>query len=271
MVGQKELLNQIDTLISNKKFPKFSIIIGEQGYGKHTICKYIAEGLGLDYLLFNNKIDDLRQFIDVISTQASPYIYVLQDGDSMSLGAKNSILKIVEEVPSQAYVILLIDNRNSALATLISRAFVFELNNYSKEELVEYCNLKGYSNPEQLILVANCPGELDIASKVDVNSIISFAEKLIDNVKYASLPNVMKVASKINGTDDDGYDLRLFLNAMYSVMVNRLENERNNSQLKIYRDICLLISEYSYKLRMRSSNLKYIVDSFIINLWRITG
>lgn len=271
MIGQAEVLNQIDTLIANGKFPKFSIIIGEEGYGKHTLCQYIANKLGLDYLLFNNKIDDLRTFIDVVSSQAESFVYVLQDGDSMALGAKNSILKIVEEVPKNAFIILLINNRNSALETLLSRAFVFELNNYSKQELIEYCNLKSYEDVESLIRVANCPGEIDIASKIKCNEIISFAEKVLDNVSEASLPNVLKVASKLNGTSADGFDLRLFFNATYSVITDRLESNARDSNLKMYTEICALISDYSYKLRMKSSNLKYIVDSFIINLWRMTG
>lgn len=271
MIGQKELLNQIDTLVSNGKFPKFSIVIGEEGYGKHTLCKYISEKLGLDYLLFNNKIDDLRTFIDVVSTQADPFVYILQDGDSMALGAKNSILKIVEEVPPQAYIILLINNRNSALATLISRAFVFELNNYSIDELYTYCDMKGYTNKLDLVSVANCPGEIDNASKLDVRALIDYAEKLLDNISKYSLPQTVQVSSMLNGTNSQGYDIRLFLNAMYSVMTRRLESGEARNCLKLYRDICLLISEYSYKLRMRAVNLKYLVDNFLINLWRITG
>lgn len=271
MIGQAEVLNQVDTLVANGKFPKFSIVIGEEGYGKHTLCQYISKKLGLDYLLFNNKIDDLRTFIDVVSTQAESFVYVLQDGDSMALGAKNSILKIVEEVPKNAYIILLINNRNSALETLLSRAFVFELNNYSKQELIEYCNSKSYPNATSLIRVANCPGEIDVASKLKSEEILAFAEKVLDNVAEASLPNVMKVTSKLNGSSSDGYDLRLFFNATYSVITDRLEANARSASLKMYTEICALISEYSYKLRMKSSNLKYIVDSFIINLWRITG
>lgn len=271
MIGQKELINQIDTLVANGKFPKFSIVIGEKGYGKHTLCKYISEKLGLDYLLFNNKIDDLRTFIDVVNNQADPLIYILQDGDSMAVGAKNSILKIVEEVPKYAYIILLIENRNAALSTLISRAFVFELNSYSKKELEDYCDTKGYVNKAELISVANCPGELDDASKVNVSALIGEATSLLDNIKSYALPKAMLIANKLNDSNSDGYDLKLFLNAMQSVMVSRLESKSASQYLKAYRDVCQLISEYSYKLRMRSGNLKYIVDNFIINLWRITG
>lgn len=270
MVGQRELLHQIDILISNKKFPKFSIVIGEDGYGKHTLCKYIAEKMQLDYLLFNNKIDDMRTFIDVVTSQATPYIYVLQDGDAMSVGAKNSILKVVEEVPSNAYIILLIDNRNSALATLLSRAFVFELNSYSKSELLEYCNLQGITNGDDLIKVANCPGEIDTASKQDAASVIKFATDLLDNISRYELPYAMTNCSLMNGSADSKYELKLVFNAMYSVMINRLEVD-GKTNLKMYRDVCSLISEYSYKLRMRSGNKKYIVDSFMMNLWRITG
>lgn len=270
MIGQKELLYQIDTLVANKKFPKFSIVIGEDGYGKHTLCKYIADKLQLDYLLFNNKIDDMRTFIDVVTSQANPYIYVLQDGDAMSVGAKNSILKVVEEVPQNAYIILLIDNRNSALATLLSRAFVFELNSYSKSELLEYCKMQGIANGDDLIQVANCPGEIDTASKQDVAAVIKFATDLLDNISKYDLPYAMKKCAEMNGSADSKYDLKLVFNAMYSVMVHRLETV-SRENLKMYRDICSLISEYSYKLRMRSGNRKYIVDSFMMNLWRVTG
>lgn len=271
MVGQVELLSQIDMLTTNKKFPKFSVIIGEPGYGKHELCKYIASKLNIDFLLFNNKMEDMRLFINTIKNQASPYLYILQEGDSMAVEAKNSMLKIVEEVPNYAYIILLINNRNSALATILSRAFCFELNNYSKRDLLEYARLKDYKNIDNLVSISSCPGEVNSATSINVDELIIFASNIIDKMQSASLPNALKLSSTINGGAGSKYDFKLFLNSLLAEVTRRIEKQVTSELLQRYRNICSLISTYSYRLRTKANNLKYTVDDFIINLWRILG
>ncbi|MDR1000146.1 MAG: DNA polymerase III subunit delta' [Clostridiales bacterium] len=74
-------------------------------------------------------IDDVREQINR-QTQSKPYryrykIFIIHRADTMTVQAQNAILKTLEEPPSFAIFILLSENINAFLPTLISRCVVF--------------------------------------------------------------------------------------------------------------------------------------------------
>ena len=105
MIGQKEVLKQIDNLIENG-FQRFIVITGQKGQGKTEVAKYISKKLNIQMIEIGIKIDDIREMIQLAYKQTEPIIYLIQYADKMSLGAKNSLLKVIEEPPNNAYFIM---------------------------------------------------------------------------------------------------------------------------------------------------------------------
>ena len=138
IIGPRKLLNNIDNLIENNTFPRFSIIQGVEGSGKRLISAYIAKKLNATYVPCELGIDAVRDVINLSYEQASPIVYVWADAHKMSINAKNAILKVTEEPPQTAYFIMTTDNINNILDTLISRGTVFNISPYSQAELSSY-------------------------------------------------------------------------------------------------------------------------------------
>ena len=120
MIGQTEVLKQVNNLIE-KGFPRFVIITGQKGQGKTTLALEIAKKLNILVVDIGIKVDEIRDMIEMSYKQTEPIIYLIQNADKMSLGAKNSLLKVIEEPPNNAYFIMELKQIENTLDTIKSR------------------------------------------------------------------------------------------------------------------------------------------------------
>ena len=90
MIGQINLLKQIDKLIEENKFPRFSIVTGQKGQGKTELILQISQKLRISFINFGTGIDEIRQMIELAYKQVNPVIFVINNADNMSLNAQNS-------------------------------------------------------------------------------------------------------------------------------------------------------------------------------------
>ena len=165
-IGQKNLINVINTSIENNALPKFIIISGEVGSGRKTIAKYISNKLNCEYVEFGNKIDDIRQLIDICYTQTRPIIYCIKDAQDMSINAKNSLLKIAEE-PSKYATIIMTTTGENTLATIRSRGIEFAIEPYSREDLCEYIKTISVEDLDIILSCADNIGDCIELSKLN--------------------------------------------------------------------------------------------------------
>ena len=178
MIGQKRLISIIDRYIANKSFPRFSIIIGEEGAGKHTLCEYISSKLQVPITYVSNKIDDIKDFISDAEMANIPYLFVIEDGNQLSPGARNAILKVIEEPPALVNIILLSTNKEYLIPTIRSRGVTFELDPYSKDELVQI----GGKRDEEALAICDFPGDYLIALESGCKDMVELATKIIDKL-----------------------------------------------------------------------------------------
>ena len=133
MIGQKHLQSRIEQLITDRTFPRFSILVGPKGSGKKTFANWIItkivrhEALSYSQVCPDVKIDTIRQIIESAYKTISTNIYVIPDADTMSNAAKNALLKVTEEPPNNAYFIMTLEDENNTLETIRSRGTVFHM------------------------------------------------------------------------------------------------------------------------------------------------
>ena len=142
MIGQKKIKNLIETS-SLDNFPNSLILLGEKGSGKHTICDLISDKLNLQIIDISEKLT--QEMIDEIYTRVEPYIYIISD-EKLTIKNQNSILKFLEEPLKNSYIILLVENRNKLLPTILNRCQIWELEKYSINELIEKIPIASFSN-----------------------------------------------------------------------------------------------------------------------------
>ena len=265
MIGQKNLIQDINHLVDTDKFPRFTILTGIQGSGKKTICKYIGRKLDASVFFSENKVDDVREVIsNAYKCTGRPCVYVFADADNMSPAAKNALLKVTEEPPKNAYIIITLVNLNNTYATIRSRGTVMPMNQYSLAELQEYLStVHPTVNEGKDILESVCtvPGELDLMIQMGHIDFYNYVGKVVDNIARVSGCNSFKIANaiKFKDTDEDKYDLRLFWKAFISICMDRLLEDKQRYTYGIQ-----VTSKYMQDLNITGINKQSTFDLWVL-------
>lgn len=260
MIGQKRLKAKIHEQIEQDVFPNFAIIIGDKGQGKKTLSREIVKMRKLPlYMLDDVKVDTIRKMISDSYKVRTPICYVIPDADSMSLQAKNALLKITEEPPNKASFIMTVSDESTLLETLKSRGAVFRMDCYSKEELKEY--VPGDSPDDFMISVCENMYEIDLMRRRDSGEYQEQSQKILDKIANISLANALKSRQIIAFKDgDDGLDFQLFLKSFqYTVMHSEI-----NSNMKA--DLISKTAKAMSDLRFSSLNKQSIYDVWIFDI-----
>ena len=274
MIGQKNLIKQIDWMCKSKSFPRFSIIIGENGKQEIELANYIANHLNLiTVLLEDTKIDTIRQMITDSYKINTSVMYVINNADDMSIFAKNSLLKITEEPPNNAYFIMFLNDLNNTLDTIKSRATVFTMEPYSRKELIEYFDANWETSDEYKDIVMSLsatPNEVDILqTQVEpgtADKFYDYVQKVVDNIAIVSGANSFKIADKIALKDEsDKYDLRMFWKACCKVFHDKAM-ERNTDNFLGLTQAMIRTSYVLSRLSVRGVNKQMLFDSWILSI-----
>lgn len=268
MIGQKKLLNIIDNQIESNQFPKFSILLGEIGQGKKRLSKHIANRIGCDLVLFGNKIEDVRNCIEMAYTQTEKILYVIDGFDEMSIGGKNALLKLIEEPPHNAYIVILVRLKENLLETIISRGQLYELEQYTTEELIEFLEKKGVDNTEKYLIVCDSPGSIEKALDSNIDDILDLSKRVVDYIDKVTLANLLKVTKEIKLKEkDNGYDAGLFLNSLQNQLFSRMKTEKQLEERVKLVEFSGIVSKAKKDLFAKSLNKLMIIDQLLIGGW----
>ena len=275
MVGQSNLLTIIDEQIMMDEFPRFSIIIGPEGSGKKTLAKAMAFALESRCNFIEPKIDAVREMIKECYTINDTMVYAIADADNMSISAKNAMLKICEETPKKAYIIMTVCDDSSLLDTIKSRASIYRMSPYTPAELLDYARLsKGnLSNAGELIVQDLCetPGDVNKLYAVGVEAFYKFVEKVVDNIADVSTANALKILDSIDikGNDENKYDMVLFLRAFKAVCGKEMRKAvaQNDVEGQMYFSAGIkVVSNTLSKMSITGINKGALFDMFILDI-----
>ena len=154
VVGHKKIIQHFEEAIQTGQISHAYLLNGEDGSGKMTLAKAFAkallcekhEGCGqctpcrqadtgnhpdLIYIThekYEIRVDEIRQgineTIDIKPYSSNYKIYIVDDADRMNVGAQNALLKTLEEPPEYAVILLLTNNKDRLLETILSDVYV---------------------------------------------------------------------------------------------------------------------------------------------------
>lgn len=260
MIGQKKILYQLRSYFTTS-FPRSLLLLGDKGCGKHEICKLIKDKLNLDLIDLTETIDS--EIINQIYIQAIPMIYMI-DLSKMIMKDQNILLKFVEEPLKNAYIILLGENKNNILETIINRCIVLMFEKYSKEELSQF--VSDNKNKDLLLEICTTPGQLKTAVNTNLTELCELCEKILDKLELASYPNTLSISDKLNYKDTyDKFDPVLFLD----VIILRSFDKYFEENLLKYKTYWEITREYREKLVDSRLNKQYIIENYLTCLWKV--
>lgn len=170
MIGHESIIQHLQNAIEAGKVSHAYIFHGEVGSGKKTIATAFAKALQCEeggksscnrciscmQVETNNHpdiiwvthekasigVDDIRNQLNgdiQIKPYSSPYkVYIIDSADKLTEAAQNALLKTMEEPPEYAIIILLVNNANRLLSTILSRAVLLNLRPVDKQLIKEY-------------------------------------------------------------------------------------------------------------------------------------
>lgn len=262
MIGQKSLIAHCKNLIKNDALQHFCIFTGTQGSGRKTLMKQLASEMQILSTVVDISVASIREVIENAYKNVNPVIYIIPDADGMSVQAKNALLKVTEEPPNKAYFFMSLEDINNTLPTIKSRATIYRMENYSREELEEYAQQTFQDTHEIYMRLCDTPGEINILHRMNALDFYDYVEKVVNNIAGVSGSNVFKIADKIALKDDDTkYDLKLFFKAFMTVCIERMTQEPME-----YSKGVAITSQYLQELGIRGVNKQMLFDAWILDI-----
>lgn len=179
-------------------------------------CKRIKKGVHPDVKIIGPqgssiKIEQIRELQQEAATR--PYegkkkVFIIDQGDKMTVEAGNCLLKTFEEPPGYVVIVILTINENMILPTLLSRAQIVTFDPLPLGEIEKYLydRLKG-SDDHIKLYAAFSKGSigraLQIAESDEFTELREEIIKLIQKVSSCSLKDVFTISEALQKKDMD--------------------------------------------------------------------
>ena len=157
-------------------------------------------------------VDDIRHGLrdDVVIRpyESNRKIYIIPEGEKMTPAAQNALLKTLEEPPSYIVIIILTNNLNAFLPTIISRCIVLPMkpakDDSIKKYLMENCHVVDY----KAMLCAsfargNVGKALDLASNEKFDNLKNGTIELVSSKKALEIHDMMDRVHEILAPDEE--------------------------------------------------------------------
>ena len=253
IIGQEQLKEHLQNAISTNKVSHAYIINGERSSGKEFIARIFAmtqqcEKGGVDpcnechsckQALSNNQpdiiyishekpntigVEDIRTQIngDIdIKPYSSPRkIYIMNEGEKMTVQAQNALLKTLEEPPEYAVILILTTNVDELLPTILSRCVVLNMKPVTDAQVKEYLMEElGVPDYKANICVAFARGNIGkakmLASSEEFEKVKEEAVTLVKYINDMDISEVVKAIKKISEYQFDVTDYLDILSVWY--------------------------------------------------------
>lgn len=257
MIGQTKLLETLDKY-TLETLPKTILLLGEEGAGKHTIAKYLANKMQLDAIEINESItnDDLTDY------QQSPVakFYIINLNNFIDK-QQNQFLKFIEEPSDSVYIILLANSEIGILPTVLNRCIKFHLDPYTVDEL-RSVSWFSESLPPEVFKICTTPGQVKNAESGNIKKLYELCSKIIKYATQLSYTNLLAIVPSINfnakeSENNNKYDFDLFFKA--------LELTASNDYIKTGSEISFKIYTFTNKFRQQLIGKLIAKENFMIN------
>jgi replication-associated recombination protein RarA len=255
MIGQDRIGNQL-----RQALPDSTLLIGPSGCGKHTMADELSKYYNVPLIDITDNISD--EYIAQMQLRALPTLYLI-DLNKLSTKEQNVALKCIEE-PSETFkVILIVNNKESVLNTIINRCVQYIFDEYSKEDLLKFVP-SDCTDVDMILDVVKTPGQLKGLTNLKFKEMIDLCSKMVSKLSVASYSNTLTIASRINYKDEyDKFDLDIFSNVLRLLFYREYLKEFK----EVYYNLYLKTSEFINKMRDSRLNKKLLFENYLTNIW----
>jgi DNA polymerase-3 subunit delta' len=278
VIGQKRIKDTFSRLLLKDKLGHAYILSGPVGIGKKTLARELAQAMLCDNSVSkpcygckscNMFYDNSHPEFTVISTEKSKIgvdsirdalrilhikplyserkVILIEDGDRMTPGAQNALLKSIEEPPPYMCIIITVSNYEKLLSTIKSRAVRFFMDNYSKDEIRKAFSEKSavYKDYYSGISGLNIGAALKMADNELLSEIRdSLFDKMTTLIKNGSEETMDFIYYLAEQQEDIDYIIELMISFFRDILVYK--SAKKNSALinPDKKDMIIKVADY---------------------------
>ncbi len=267
IIGQEQIKEHLQNAIATNKVSHAYIINGERCAGKEFIahvfamalqcerqeeepcqechsCKQALSGNQPDIIKVMHEkpntigVEDIRTQINgtiAIKPYSSPRkIYIMNEGEKMTVQAQNALLKTLEEPPEYAVILILTTNVNALLPTILSRCVVLNMkpvrDELIKKFLMETVQIPDYKSDLCVAFARGNVGKAKLlASSEEFDNIKEEAVTLLKYINDMEIGEIVAAIKKINDYKFDVNDYLDILSIWYrDVLLFKATNDVNH-------------------------------------------
>lgn len=187
-------------------------------------------------------VDDIRIQVNndiQIKPYSSPYkIYIIDEAEKLTEQAQNALLKTIEEPPEYAVVMLLTNNINALLPTILSRCVTLKLQAVDRDEIKEYL-MKEYQVPDYQAEISTVFAQGNVGKAIGYALSGDFAEikqdvlHLLKYIDEMELYEILDALKRISEQKDRIFDYLDFMILWYRDVL--MLKVTNNPNLLVYK------------------------------------
>ncbi len=266
VIGHEQIIRHMSAALKNKKISHAYIFEGPNGSGKNLLAKAFAKALECEagygdscdmcrschqmdtgnqpdvkWLIHEKpatiSVDDVRTQINAdmaIKPYSSRYkIYIVDEAEKMNEQAQNALLKTIEEPPEYGIIMLLTNNMEAMLPTILSRCIAFHLKPVDNYKIIEFLE-KEYGVPDYKARVCAAFSQgvvgkaIAMASSEDFNDLQYHVLSIVKNIHEMDIYEVVEVVKRLSTYKTDINDVIDMMMVWYrDVLILKVTKDAN--------------------------------------------
>lgn len=294
LIGNDKIKNVLNESIKNENILHSYLFYGVEGIGKKLFALNFAKMIlcnnkndkpcgkcksciefdsrnNPDFFLIEPdgnsiKIDQIRQIQKNILEKpinSLKKVYIIDNADTMTKEAQNSLLKTLEEPQEFIVIILIASNENNILATVKSRCTKIYFQKLSDINIKTFINEKFNNINLDENMLKLCDGSISKSIKViEKISILNQIKLIVDSLDAMDELNIINQNEVFYNNKED---INLLLDYMYVLLFEKININKVNKNN--YINAMEFVQNAKYKLS-NSNNYDMTIDNMLIKIWR---
>ncbi len=253
IIGQDRIISNLTGVVKSGKAAHAYIFDGEKGMGKKTLAAVFAKALQCETPLDEREnaepcgqchsckcaesgshpdiitlipektssigVSDIRAQV-VNDVAIKPYysprkIYIIPDANLMTDEAENALLKTLEEPPSYAVIIILSDNKDRLLPTIVSRAVCLQMRAVDNGEIRSFLEKKNPELTDSSAVISFARGNLGrallLSESEEFKLLLEKLRSIVTGIREMSDTGISLAAKEAAEKKEEGDDVLSYL------------------------------------------------------------
>ncbi|MBR4110623.1 MAG: hypothetical protein IKK43_02895 [Clostridia bacterium] len=273
IIGHKSQIEQINQLIDNKKLSHAYIFEGQEGIGKFLVAKKIAANIlnvkdleneaadiniiePEDGLIKISKIRQLGEEIILKPTVSEKKVFIIRDGEMMNEAAQNALLKVLEEPPEYAVIIITTSSKEKLIRTIKSRCTSFKFLPLSNDEIKRFYNNEDID--ENIISFSR--GSIGKVEHLKEKGYVQDIINIYESLKNKNLLQLNKAFLKLKEYKEE-------IQEILELIMLKYFDELNEDYARRIKQIDII--EKCRQNLKKNANFDIALDNMMLELWKL--